>query len=452
MPRNMLVRLAALARHRVAMHSGCSYRGTLAIFMPFIALLMVAGSISHVVPHEAIVEAEDMHEEIRRFVSCYRLVLARMLDPFLAFARAMEVVLGKDGRVAARSYIITYNTRGDRLLAVKEFTDHVLKIFSNYIKARIMLVTEVSKLVVLLIAMNVLVVSFSAFITINTAIVSAIVVLAVLISFVLPLVVDLHKVTRLIVRRNQLAIDGFYIIILLFSSTLALGDISTVSALLATLALALSVLRMARLYRSLNDVRETRLLVKEIGEEYATTGRLQVSQRSHLARLIVGVISGETGTFNPSWLPPLHRVVAQTVSRLLYGGTYRHTKVVENILEDIEEALRQTTRLWLALSLTLIIVYVTSVISSLVVVNLFHTNNIANAIKGEAAGGMGISLIHIEPRISSNLINTFTLVNALAVSAIALSLSAALLGTISSPAAPAVLLAYLALRGLTVSL
>ena len=425
----------------IKISSNCVKEPALIFLMPFVALAMVGESIGSNIPHSVVQNMDKRYQgvgEIERLAKCYRLMLARHYDPMVSWEATLEKKVGQKGALAARAYAISYHSRGDRLFAVNDFSQKILELFKEYIGNKISIVQELTKLVVLLVGMSVLVVSMTAFVTSSPSALKMIAFATVASSALLLLVVDTRRLVNLI-HSNKITklYEVIYFIFLIIYFVSYGWRMQTLAMTAATSALVVALIKTAALAQSIREISELRLAVRRIGDEYLTAGRTYILRtfkevRSKQVKLILTSLKGIEPIDHS--LPTLFRITRDSLSRLLYGGTYRHVKVIENILETVEASLRRLASTWIMLSLTLITVYIASLAASIALLKTFQPDTVHDSYEA--------SIVNISTNVK--VLQDYTMMTAVAVAIAATSISLSMMGTLVNPAVPMLMIANIA--------
>jgi len=419
----------------------CRQRSRYIVVLPFLALLMVAESIGRAQPHKIIATINKIFKfkDIDEIVVCYKLHVARFGDSLRAFEKTLEDLLGDVGKIIARNYIIAYNVRGSKIAAVTEFTKYAIDIFNQYIRGKLMLAKEVVKVVVIMIASVILSVSLAAFISINVTALTSIMLLAVIAALVLAIVVDIRIVVKWLHRKGSVVYQHLTYMLMIGLALLALFygySYIVLSLSMASFATALYI-NYYQLYLKSRELLDIKLLLREIGDIYAVTAKIAAPHEAindPEKKLLVATLKGVDVESQHAARGPFYEAVRKVAARLIYGGTYRHVKVVEEILESLADTVKDIVRTIVQLDSMLLLVYIAAGLSGSIIVNMFKANMVA-----EQSGAQ----LFFQPNIpGGDMLSLLMLVNAVTVSITSMAVSYAIAGTFASPVPPLVLAVY----------
>lgn len=426
----------------------CSFTGSIILYLPFIALLMVAGSVGRSAPHDILEKIDTMvygKNPFRRIAVCYRLYKARYSGSGLkAFEALLAKMLGNNGRVLGRIYAVAYTVRGDKLYAVNEFIARASSLFTEYVQSRIGIVRELSKLVVMLVAALVLAVSIAAFVTLNFNILSLTAIISILVSMLILIIIDLNKLIKLIINNKyRMILDIVYLISVLFTVGLAIRGYKVLTLIAAASSLAVSSYILLFIQKYIKNLNNIIIILRHIKDSFSTVGRIPAILGDSGAQApyrgmagLMATLSGVGGGGEAPFTTPLERLLSGIVSQLVYGGTYKHLHVVEDIVEKLARSLRQVYKNVIYLNITVVVVYVAAALSAKILLSMFTS----------AAVGSGPNqLISAGSALDASSLQILLAVDALALASISLAATFTMIGTIAAPSIPAIIAVYTAL-------
>ncbi len=353
------------------MNKLCRRSANITLELPFLMLIILGHSIGSLAPHHAlmVLDEDSPLDSSRRLARCYRLLRGKYFDDLHALEEAALSVGGKRLGNLMRSYTISYGVRANKAAIVGELVEKAVELFKEELSSKLSTVNETIKLSLLMLSMNIMIISFAALVASNTGAILGASILAVIIALATPFFARVNKITLLAVKNSNTVtiLNAAYIASL--ATTLALRP--PLLYLPLAVAVAADVASNIVLIKSFRSVEETRLAARSLSDSFATGAR-EIRVRGKALALTVRAgerMASRIGVEGS----PLEKLTSKTIASLVSAGgeAVKKLKLVESIIESLEEAYRRILSTHLAASTMLVMILIVSAISLKVVSTLF---------------------------------------------------------------------------------